>query len=370
MSVDFGEPTLTGLVILLFAALLRFGSKLSDAVVYRLQVVRGRAVLHMPIVDHLPKGADVEELETIVGDLVRAQNWTRLSEVLTLLSHQPADATDGRRLYEVAMARAVASIRWAGGLAVVRDRLARYEEAAAVGDPQLEAIRARALTEAVRLAGAQPASIAARALRRSWAEDIGQLLGASRQRVSRVPALAEAAFHAGCALPGAEGRVPGRFQVWRDADACDPRSCIAYARWLRQHGTASAISAHLTVTHAAIRWFGTPAPFIETALALAGERPLNRVPGLDVGALLVRLADIADSQPGQVLANRVAAKALADGDELLARTVLSRHIRIIVTTEWPDADTVLALYWRATQGARPALPSRDLRDDPFVRGAV
>ncbi|EAR49561.1 hypothetical protein OG2516_04341 [Oceanicola granulosus HTCC2516] len=345
------EPPLAALALILAAALLRFWSKLHDLLHRRRQVAEGRRRCELPRAQTPPVAQDVAELQEIVRALFDGGRWDALAEVLGMLASTPSPASDGRDLYQVAVDAALSSLREAPGPAAVREMLDAYAAAAATGSPRLEALRFRALSLALRRTRAVGGG-AADALARGFAEDIEDAADRSHLRASRVPCIGEALYHASTVLPGAPDRTAARLRAWIEADLANPRPYLHHAAHLGAlPDSAGPLSAHLAETDAACRRFDGPATSIAARLAAAADRPLAALPGHDPEALLRWLEAIADAPGGQVLANRLAAKALADGDEALARGALYRGLRLWITDLWQDHGRFYALYARTFRGA-------------------
>ncbi|SLN13620.1 hypothetical protein [Roseisalinus antarcticus] len=333
------------------AFLLRLWAHADRVLHRRWQAMRGRMVMDLPRHETAPATADVAELQEIVAGLVQEDRWHKLGQVLALLSNTPTDATDGRRLYDVAMDAALQPLVEAQGLSGMAAVLRRIAEAAGTGEPALVALHCRALACALCRAETLDDTAGA-AMAGGWASEILESVAEHDLDTCAVPCLAEAIYHAGAVLQPEPQALQRAFRVWRDADPGNIRPYVHHAARLAALGADARTESarHLTETVGACRLFGSSAALLHAQLASAGAAPLSGLPSFCPTSTLARLGEVAEAPGGQTLVNAFAAKALADGDEALARAILRKHMRMVLDCFWPDMDAFHGLFWRAFRG--------------------
>jgi hypothetical protein len=343
-----------GLVLIAAAAGMSLGWRLDGRMRRRWQAVRGRAALTLPRMAEPPVPAEVAELTQIVTGLVRDGRLETLGAVLRLLATRPVDAADGRRLHDVAVDAALAPLERTRGLTALRAALAPWTATAEAGTPALVALAARALAAGIDRAEAQEGE-AGRAMARGWAAEIGALARSGAVDAEVLPLLGEALYRAADDLPG----LCAAFRRWQAADPGNARPYVVHAARLAALGPVAEedLARHLAEAVAAARLFGGPGPMLRARLAAAeaGGRALSSLPGHAPRRILVALEAVTEGPGGQEIVNAVAARALQDGDESLARAVVARHLTLWILSLWPDQEGFLALHWRAV-GRRPDRP--------------
>ncbi|KAA9009238.1 hypothetical protein [Histidinibacterium aquaticum] len=356
-------------LLFIFAALVLAVRGPREPLRRRVEAMRGRVAFPGRRVARPPEAADVRELREIVQDLMERERWSLLARCLALLSNGPSDATDGQRLYDVAMDAATARVREAENLGDLPEALAPHARAAETGEPALTALHCRAMAAAILRAEAE-AGEAGRALAQSWTRDIEQALDRHDLEIVTVPCLAEAAYHArACATRDPEA-LDRAFRDWVEADRGNARPYVHHARRLAALGPpgVGALSRHLGLTVAARRIFGGPGPLLRVQLAAAGSGPLAALPGWCRATLMARLSEVSEGPGGQDLVNAVCAKVLADGEDALAQDILRNYLRVKIASHWPDGEAFDALCGRALGAADARRSARALQET--VRAAA
>lgn len=345
-------------VVLLLLVISWLGSRYREAILLRLQAWQGRKILCVPAVKNMPESAEIAEIQALAEQLSTRRGWIGLNELLGELDHLALRASDGRRIYDIAIDSALIGLRTAPDMTTLMERLEEFEAAAATGKVAMQILHARALALVLRLAqeryGAQGNWLAGRC-----AAQIDALVETLDPESATSPSLAEAIYHASAVLNDGPEALQSAFRFWLIVDPGNARAYVHHAARLAAFGPAAeaALADHLAETEDTLKTHG-PRTLLMAQLAVARTRPIWQTPGWDPDTVYEHLGRIASGPKGQLLVNCIAQRLMDDGLDAVAVEVVRNYMTHWVTPIWPDKRAFHALFWRAMMPAAAPRPQR------------